>query len=311
MDSLMQKVKMNPKLASVVCLIIAAKYDELDRKIPKYDDVIRISGLILTKEALKKYEGDVLNTLDWKLKASTSMTFLQLFLTQGIIFPADKTPYTALAQSLASKAAQRAIGFSNRFLELEEVLEFAPSVVAASCVALSRKVISLEAIWPPQLQCVTGYSFNQLKKCFTMMSRNYLSLEVKNVRASESRSVLKSQSNFANRMATRSAEKRSAIIGSRKLSTRQRLSSGVNPYNNENSYIPPINKSSELLPSGMRLRKFQKRVILKGDLKVQSIAYSNPKENLGTTTNFAAPKAGNVIKKTQGLCLLKYKNFIY
>ena len=322
LDSLLQKSKMNPKLASVVCLVLAAKYEELDRKIPKYEEFIKVSGLLLTKEALKKYEAEALNALCWKLNVITSISFLQILLTQGIIFPTDHIPNISLSSSLAGKVVQRAIGFSNKLLERDEMLEFPSSITAASCIALSRKATNIEPLWPPQLFFTTGYTFNQLKKCFSIMSRDYLGSDIKsiNLRASDSRQILRAHNNFANvnRKDTKSLEKRTIVAVNkipfhRKSSTRQRsrLSSIMNSYNNESNCAPAINKSSEVLPTAMRLRRFQKRVILKGDMNLKSIIYSNPKENLGITTNSILPTMNNVTKKGQGFCLLKYKYFMY
>lgn len=42
---------------------------------------------------------------------------------------------------------------------------FAPSLVAAACVATSRLILHLSPTWPPRLQLLTGYSWENLIPC--------------------------------------------------------------------------------------------------------------------------------------------------
>lgn len=42
---------------------------------------------------------------------------------------------------------------------------FAASLVAAACVACSRLVLHLSPTWPPRLQLLTGYAWDNLMPC--------------------------------------------------------------------------------------------------------------------------------------------------
>lgn len=42
---------------------------------------------------------------------------------------------------------------------------FAPSLVAAACVAASRLILHLSPTWPPRLQRLTGYAWENLIPC--------------------------------------------------------------------------------------------------------------------------------------------------
>lgn len=42
---------------------------------------------------------------------------------------------------------------------------FAPSLVAAACVAASRLILHLSPTWPPRLQHLTGYTWDNLVSC--------------------------------------------------------------------------------------------------------------------------------------------------
>lgn len=44
-------------------------------------------------------------------------------------------------------------------------LRFVPSLVAAACVASSRVILHLSPTWPPRLQCLTAYSWEQMLPC--------------------------------------------------------------------------------------------------------------------------------------------------
>lgn len=46
---------------------------------------------------------------------------------------------------------------------------FAPSLVAAACVAASRLILHLSPTWPPRLQCLTGYTWENLVPCAEKM----------------------------------------------------------------------------------------------------------------------------------------------
>ena len=143
MDLLLQNSEIKQKLGSLVCLIIAAKYDELDRKIPKYDLYIRASGMDISSDDIIKCEKEFLQKLNWQLQVSTSINFIQLFLTQGVIFSNDKIKFGNPSSALANRLSQKAIGFVNSFLEITELMEYTQSIIAASCVALSRKVTGI------------------------------------------------------------------------------------------------------------------------------------------------------------------------
>lgn len=52
------------------------------------------------------------------------------------------------------------------FLPSDHVfLCFAPSLVAAACVATSRLILHLSPTWPPRLQLLTGYTWENLIPC--------------------------------------------------------------------------------------------------------------------------------------------------
>lgn len=56
--------------------------------------------------------------------------------------------------------------FFNAFLFLDHAfLRFAPSLVATACVASSRVILHLAPTWPPRLQRLSAYTWEQLLPC--------------------------------------------------------------------------------------------------------------------------------------------------
>ena len=76
-------------MIALTCLIIGAKYDELDQKIPMIQDFQRVSRFMYRYEIVKQAEILVLKILDWNLKIVTPLHFIMLFLAQGVVFKGD------------------------------------------------------------------------------------------------------------------------------------------------------------------------------------------------------------------------------
>ena len=111
MDYMLSKFPLISRLYQIValtCLIIAAKYDELDRNIPRLSDFLRASEISATKEAVMECEMSLLDRMGWNLKIVTPIVFVHLLLSQGVVFGSDKTNKYAINEQLAKKISKMA-----------------------------------------------------------------------------------------------------------------------------------------------------------------------------------------------------------
>lgn len=89
---LSQKEYHNSKyqLIGLSCLILAAKYDELDMNIPFPEDFARIARLPYRNYVIPQCETLLLEMLDWNLKISTVYSIGRCLLSQGVLFDDDR-----------------------------------------------------------------------------------------------------------------------------------------------------------------------------------------------------------------------------
>jgi len=78
-------------LIALTCLIIAVKYDELDKNIPSLFDFINIarSTFFVKPKDIKDCEAKILSTLSWNLCIITPLNFLDILFTQGVLHITD------------------------------------------------------------------------------------------------------------------------------------------------------------------------------------------------------------------------------
>lgn len=112
----MAKVKHH--LIALTCLILAAKYDELDCNIPMLQDFQKIanSKLVMVRiDAIKECETAILRLIDWNLKIITPIVFVEMLLTQGVVFSNDKINNGENAGTKAAKNVKKHAMFLSDF----------------------------------------------------------------------------------------------------------------------------------------------------------------------------------------------------
>lgn len=95
-------------LWAAVCLMLASKYDEIDKKIPFYKQFIKAStrAAVYTKEQFHVVEEFFLKkVLKWDLNAITTLHFTYCLSSQGILFEDDQysLPLERVLKSLKKK----------------------------------------------------------------------------------------------------------------------------------------------------------------------------------------------------------------
>ncbi|XP_016892635.1 cyclin-J isoform X2 [Cynoglossus semilaevis] len=158
-------------VVSLSCLLLASKFEEREDRVPKLETLnslgcISTMNLVLTKQSLLHMELLLLETFQWNLYLPTAAHFIEYCLSiavhEGDLH--DGWPLTCLEKSKIYLAK-----YAEYFLEVSlqdhVFLCFAPSLLAAACVSASRLVLHLSPTWPPQLQCLTGYTWENLVPC--------------------------------------------------------------------------------------------------------------------------------------------------
>ncbi len=144
------------QLVSVCCLWVAAKYEECVP--PPVDDFAYITDDTYSCDEFRAMERTILNALDFNLTVATARTFLKRF-----CHVASSSIETALLSGYLTEMVQRDVNFLN----------FKPSLIAASAVALSR-LATQNTFWDATLQHYTRYSAADLKECVLAMHASWV-----------------------------------------------------------------------------------------------------------------------------------------
>ena len=139
------------QLVGVAALLLASKYEEIYA--PELRDLVYITDRAYTKEEIVETESEIVNTLQYNLAVPTIHTFLCRFLKAA---HADRT------------MVQMACFLAERSLQEYGMLTFAPSIIAAASVLVSRKTLKRHP-WSPTLVKYTRYDEPQLEACVAAM----------------------------------------------------------------------------------------------------------------------------------------------
>ncbi|KAM6916167.1 cyclin-J [Xenentodon cancila] len=158
-------------MVSLSCLLLASKFEEREDRVPKLETLNSLgcmssTNLVLTKQGLLHMELLLLETFQWNLYLPTAAHFIEYYLSvavhEGDLH--DGWPMTSLEKTKVYMAK-----YADYFLEVSlqdhVFLCFAPSLVAAACVAASRLILHLSPTWPSRLQRLTGYAWDSLVPC--------------------------------------------------------------------------------------------------------------------------------------------------
>ncbi|XP_061646968.1 cyclin-J-like [Phyllopteryx taeniolatus] len=158
-------------MVSLSCLLLASKFEEREDRVPKLETLNSLGSMssmniVLTKQALLHMELFLLESFQWNLFLPTAAHFIDYYLSiavhEGDLH--DGWPMTCLDKTNLYMAK-----YADYFLEVSlqdhVFLCFAPSLVAAACVAASRLILHVSPTWPPRLQRLTGYTWENLVPC--------------------------------------------------------------------------------------------------------------------------------------------------
>ncbi|XP_012522598.1 cyclin-A2 isoform X2 [Monomorium pharaonis] len=154
--SYMSVVRSKLQLVGTAAMFIAAKYEEIYP--PDVGEFVYITDDTYSKTQVIKMENLILRVLSFDLTVPTHFTFLTEYCISNNL--SDKVRFLAMYLCELS------------MLEGDPYLQYLPSHLAASAVALARHTLQ-EEIWPHELELSTGYDLKTLKECIAYLSRTF------------------------------------------------------------------------------------------------------------------------------------------
>ncbi|KAA0718396.1 Cyclin-J [Triplophysa tibetana] len=158
-------------MVALSCLLLASKFEEREDRVPKLETLNSLGcmssmNLVLSKQGLLHMELLLLETFQWNLYLPTAAHFIEYYhpfaVNESDLH--DGWPMTCMEKTVVYMSK-----YADYFLEVSlqdhAFLLFVPSLVAAACVASSRVILRLSPAWPPRLQCLTAYSWEQMLPC--------------------------------------------------------------------------------------------------------------------------------------------------
>ncbi|XP_067003557.1 cyclin-J [Anabrus simplex] len=159
-------------LVTLVCLLLAAKFEERDSNVPKISE---LNLLVENPHPLRDYinvEFMILKFLNWNLVIPTAAHFAEYFAMFATL-PSD-LQHACSVQSYRhlQELAQKYIkDFLDQSLLEESLMGCRPSLVAAACVAAARYYLNLASPWSATLCEVTHYNLHHLQPYLNILLR--------------------------------------------------------------------------------------------------------------------------------------------
>jgi len=142
------------QLVGVTSMLIASKYEEIFT--PEVNDFVYVSADSCSKDDIIKMEKMILTTLQFNVNSPSPIHFLRRF-------------------SKAAELDRTAHNFSKYLTELSlldiNMLRFKPSIIAASAVLLSRRILQLPSKWNATMVYYTTYTESFLMPCVIGLNR--------------------------------------------------------------------------------------------------------------------------------------------
>ncbi|XP_042625491.1 cyclin-J-like isoform X2 [Cyprinus carpio] len=150
---------------------LQSKFEEREDHVPKLETLNSLGcmssmNLVLTKQGLLHMELLLLETFQWNLYLPTAAHFIEYYLPVAVneMDLHDGWPMVCMEKTMLYMSK-----YTDYFLEVSlqdhAFLRFVPSLVAAACVASSRVILHLSPTWPPRLQRLSAYTWEQLLPC--------------------------------------------------------------------------------------------------------------------------------------------------
>ncbi|CAD8194653.1 unnamed protein product [Paramecium octaurelia] len=241
-------------LYAATALMLAAKAQELDEKIPFISKLKRYSSMTshpeinnYTTQDFRNAEKSIIQSLDWKLQRITLLDRIETLLSFGVIDDDDSLAQPSASQQKENKEQQQVHiklkdlnetqicnyvkEVENKYVETaftvlrDDSIYFSndQSILALSCVAYLRKKAGLLNIWSQQLYALTGESAQKISstvsQILTLTPRSKVTNVSKPLVTAQSSSYLQNFQNPSSQIKNSQANNRQYLFETNKQST--------------------------------------------------------------------------------------------
>merc|ERR550519_777318 len=158
--SVMSVQRAKLQLVGAACMFIASKYEEIYP--PDVSEFVYITDDTYTKKQVLRMEHLVLKVLGFDLSPPTTHLFVNNYCYM----------FGMVEQSLHLSMYLNEL----TLLDGENMLQFSPSMLAASSVALARHTLGHDA-WTDEMADQAGYTVDDLKECLLLLHAAYAGVD--------------------------------------------------------------------------------------------------------------------------------------
>ena len=143
------------------CMLLAAKFEELDMKIPLIQDLQVASRFKLGYQQLRGVQNELLTLLDFDLMALTPYHVISQLFATGLILSNDSKRLSD--KDITERTLVKVREYTQFFCDIAAEhysisCKYPPSKVGNACFYLARKCCNLRAVWSFDLEEYTGYT---------------------------------------------------------------------------------------------------------------------------------------------------------
>jgi len=154
------------QLVASACILISAKIEEQEDKVPRVQTLTNLSGNAISRDLVLRMESWILNAFKWEVMIITSMNFLEYYLPASL-YPDELIKNAHVRNYENTKAhiyrtAEFLVDLSEHHYYFRGYL---PSIVAAACVAVARNMLQIQPVWSAALQFATSYTLGEITDC--------------------------------------------------------------------------------------------------------------------------------------------------
>lgn len=141
----------------------------MDNKVPSMREAHNLAQGMYPLEIFKKAELHILDQLDWNLTVVSPFQYVHYYLSRGCVFSSDKTIFGSVNIEALQYLRKYSECFVNYSMDNYQFNQFRSHIVACAALASTRKMIGISPLWNPELEELTGASWENIKPCFDML----------------------------------------------------------------------------------------------------------------------------------------------
>ena len=167
MDTLIaRKTNLSLDKIGLGAIILAVKFIDIDGTAPTMNQFKEVSENIrLSIKEMILIEIECIKKLDYILSFPTPLSFIQIFLVNGIVFNTDMQNVNSISSNIYQLPCQILDGIME---ESAVYYQYKPFYLACACVALSREIYGLN-VWSIVFEKVFGLTFDMFQNVFNFV----------------------------------------------------------------------------------------------------------------------------------------------